>query len=285
MHLVLEDAPAPPIGPPSDLPVLLPLSARSADGVNNFAERIAARLNDDPALDIQDVAFTLQTARTALAFRRSVVARDRQELIEALTQIANVSAPAEQTCAPVLLFPGQGAQRAGMARALHAAFPLFRSTVDDCCEIATTLGVDLRRHVLAERGRNRPAAAPPWMKLSSRGAAATRRSRGGFALQDQESAAALRRTALAQPALFAVELAMARLLESWGLAPAAVLGHSVGEFAAACHAGVFSMEDGMRLVCARGRLIQSLPPAGCWRSASPRSPYSPISPAKSIWRQ
>src|SRR6185369_10377965 len=148
------------------------------------------------------------------------------------------------------LFPGLGDQYAGMARGLYDAEPAFREAFDLCVEgLRPELGLDLREVVFA-------AAAPP--KSGSTGPDLRAMLRRGDAEQDP-AAARLAETAVAQPACFAVEYALARLLMSWGIRPQAMIGYSLGEYVAATLAGVLSLEDALKLVVRRARLIQELP--------------------------
>ncbi|HEX5758509.1 MAG TPA: acyltransferase domain-containing protein, partial [Thermoanaerobaculia bacterium] len=187
------------------------------------------------AEELADAAFTLQTGRKGMRHRRALVCRARGDAVAALRgadprRLAAGACPGEGTPVAFLL-PGQGAQHPGMGAELYAAEPVFRAALDRCCELLRPeLGLDLRALL------HPPAAA------------------------DREAAARrLEQTAIAQPALFAVEVALAELWSSWGVRPQAMLGHSLGEYVAAYLAGVFSLEDGLRLMAARGRIMQALP--------------------------
>ncbi|GHE06683.1 polyketide synthase [Streptomyces alanosinicus] len=238
VHMIVSEAPAVPASASGSRPaqaVILPLSARSGPALEEARARLAAwlRAHGDTA-SLADVAHTLQTGRTAFPHRAAVVCRTKDEAIAALDR------PAEPVLRPgsmnrdrvvAFLFPGQGAQRPGMARALYRSAPVFRAVLDECLEYARREpGLESLRALLLD--------------------------------EDVPMDAELRRTALAQPALFAVEYAMARQWMAHGVLPGAMLGHSVGEFVAACVAGVFSAEDAMRLVARRGRLVQSVEPGG-----------------------
>ncbi|MFF4159222.1 beta-ketoacyl synthase N-terminal-like domain-containing protein [Streptomyces sp. NPDC001678] len=234
VHVVLEEAPAPvPAGPSRPVQVL-PLSARTAPALAAGAHRLADHLERHPDLGLGDIAHTLARGRRPFAARAAVVAADRAEAVAGLRRLAGAApaAAGSDGDAPVaFLFPGQGAQYPGMARGLYDHEPLFARELDRCAELfAPHLGEDLRRLLFA----------PP--------------------AESESAAARLERTALTQPALFTVEYALARLWHSWGVRPKAMAGHSVGEYVAACLAGVFSLEDAVRLVAARGRLVQSMPP-------------------------
>jgi amino acid adenylation domain-containing protein len=227
-HAILEEAPALVPGGPSRPAHLLLLSARTATALDAATARLADHLESHPDLDLADVAYTLHRGRRAFRHRRMVVCGNREEAVRRLRAGADATGEAASGARPVaFLFPGQGAQRAGMGGGLHAAEPAFREVLDHASEVlAPELGLDLR-DLLASAG-----GSEGW-------------------LVD---------TALAQPALFAVEVALARLLAEWEIRPQAMLGHSLGEYVAACLAGVFTLEEGLRLVAARGRLMAELPP-------------------------
>jgi acyl transferase domain-containing protein len=228
-HAVLEEAPAPEPRAGEPRPVqLLVVSARTPEALDAARERLASRLESGPEVDLADAAHTLQTGRAEMECRAAVAAASPEEATRALR--AARGGPARTGRAVTFLFPGQGAQHVGMAAAAYATEPVFRAELDRCAAIlAPELGFDLR-----------DALYPP---------------PGGEA----EAEARLSSTAVTQPAVFAVEWALARTWESWGVKADAMLGHSVGEFVAATLAGVFSVEDALRLVAARGRLVQSLP--------------------------
>ncbi|MGX1788605.1 amino acid adenylation domain-containing protein [Bosea sp. NPDC055332] len=228
VHLVLEQAPAREAAAPARRNQLLTLSARSAAALGKARDRLAEHLETRPEQNLADIAFTLQTGRRPFPHRLAVVAGDHAEAVAALRK-QNAERVTAVTAAGdlVFMFPGQGSQYPQMARELYAGEPVFRRTVDLCCEVLKPeLGLDLRSLLYP--------------------------SNGG----DPERLSA---TLLAQPAIFTVEYALAQLLMSWGLQPSAMIGHSVGEFAAACIAGVFSLEDALSLVARRGRMMQELP--------------------------
>ncbi|KRE12733.1 hypothetical protein ASE66_19735 [Bosea sp. Root483D1] len=228
VHLVLEEAPASEAQAPARRNQVLTLSARSAAALGEARDRLAQHLETQPGQTLSDIAFTLQAGRRPFPHRLAVVAGDHAEAAVALRK-QNVERTTAVTGAGdlVFMFPGQGSQYPQMARELYAGEPVFRRTVDLCCELLKPeLGLDLRSVLYP--------------------------SNGG----DPERLSA---TLLAQPAIFTVEYALAQLLMSWGLQPSAMIGHSVGEFAAACLAGVFSLEDALSLVAKRGRMMQELP--------------------------
>ncbi|HEV7506853.1 MAG TPA: amino acid adenylation domain-containing protein [Thermoanaerobaculia bacterium] len=233
-HAVLESAPAPVPSGKSRPFQLLMLSARTSEALEAATDNLAAHLLRHPELPLADAAYTLQTGRRLLAHRRVLVALDAADAAAALSA-RDPERLLTRTCdgsrrQVVFLFPGQGAQYAGMGRELYEREPAYRSALDSCAEILGPHlgGLDLLQALHPEPGD----------------VAADRR---------------LQETGLAQPALFAVEYALARLWMEWGVRPEAMLGHSLGEYVAACLAGVFSLEDALALVAARGRLMQSLP--------------------------
>ncbi|GAA0421679.1 hypothetical protein Acor_52360 [Acrocarpospora corrugata] len=225
-HLVLEEPPAElRTGEPVASWHVLPVSAKTSAAADRGVERLKTHLTGQPDIAMEDVAWTLQTGRVAHSHRRAAVARSSTDTARVITS----SAPARRR-AVAFMFPGQGSQHAGMARDLYERVPSFRENVDQCAELLhPKLGMDLRTVL--------------------------------FPLDGQEEWATehLGRTSITQPALFVVEYAMARLLESWGVTPEAMIGHSIGEYVAAHLAGVFSLADALEVVAARGRLMQSMP--------------------------
>ena len=250
-HVVLEEAP--PVEPsvPSRPWQLLVLSARTETALEAATDNLAAFLEREPEASLADVAWTCQIGRKRFGHRRALVCRAREDAVCALRRRDRarlLSAVEESREQPVgFLFPGLGDQYPEMARGLYEAEPAFRDVVDRCAGLLRLeLGVDLREVLFG--GDLRPAdGGMDLRRLLGRGE--VRAAAGG----------PLARTSIAQPAMFMIELALVRLLQEWGLRPAALLGHSLGEYVAACVAGVFSLEDGLRLVAARARLIEESP--------------------------
>jgi phthiocerol/phenolphthiocerol synthesis type-I polyketide synthase E len=236
-HVILEEAPATEAPAASRPWQLLVLSARSGEALDQASENLLAWLREAEDDRLADAAFTLRAGRAVFRHRRAVVCRDRVDAIAALesrdpARVLTFSDAEDQRERPVVfLFPGQGAQHLDMARGLYESEAVFREEMDRCAELLRPhLGRDLRRVLWPLSDGERDAAE---RELTS--------------------------TALAQPALFAVEYSLARLWMSWGVRPQTLLGHSVGEWVAACLAGVLRLEDALRLVAVRGRLMDALP--------------------------
>ncbi|HEY2785184.1 MAG TPA: amino acid adenylation domain-containing protein [Fimbriiglobus sp.] len=233
-HVVLEEAPLGTTVRETAPAHLLVLSARTPASLDRSTKNLAAHLTAHPDLDLGDVAHTLQVGRRPFEHRRAVAGVDRESLIRALEGGAGaekvVTSSVRKADPPVaFLFPGQGAQRRFMAAGLYRDDTGFRADLDACADILTPhLGLDLRT-VLYSEG-------------------------------DNGNVRDVTETRLAQPALFAVEYAMAKYWMRRGVQPRAMIGHSIGEFVAACLAGVFSLDDGLKMVAARGRLMQELAP-------------------------
>ncbi|MDI1443023.1 type I polyketide synthase [Polyangium sp. 6x1] len=233
-HVVLEEAPRVERSARADGEQLLVLSARSAQALDDASRNLAEHLQRCPDLDLGDVAFTLQVGRRHFPHRRMVVCRDGADAAQVLSSLdpKRVASATHEQGEPGVawMFPGQGAQHPGMGAELYRTLPVFRTWLDRCASLLERhLGFDLRE-ALYPRG-DRP----------------------------EDEALRLTQTALAQPALFAVEFALAQQWLAWGVRPAGMIGHSLGELVAACLAEVFSLEDALMLVAARGRLMQAAP--------------------------
>jgi len=236
-HVIVEEAPAVARPPSSRRRHLLVLSAKTKSALETMGANLADHLRKRPALDLGDVAYTLQVGRRALGQRRALVCRDRDDAVSVLgmSDVGRVVTGAKEAVNhPVaFMFPGQGSQHVNAAADLYAAEEIFRREVDRCATLLEPhLGRPLQELLFAPEGR---------------------------AAQTAET---LRRTKYAQPALFVIEYALARLFMEWGIQPQAMIGHSLGEYAAACLSGVFSLEDGLKLVAARGALMDALPEGG-----------------------
>lgn len=236
-HVVLEEAPVATLSPTDDDWQLLPLSARSEQAVREQANLLADYLEAHPDTNLADAAFTLQTGRKNFGYRAAAVGRDIAGAVEQLRAIKPASAVADMRddrAEVVFMFPGQGAQYLQMGRELYEQEPEFRRTMDTCFDLlGSEFNIDLRSVIYAD-----PAAA------EEEGAGASQR---------------LTQTSMAQPAIFCLEYALAQYWRSRGIEPVACIGHSVGEFVAACLAGVFTLEDGVRLVATRARLMNRVP--------------------------
>ncbi|HEY6361690.1 MAG TPA: beta-ketoacyl synthase N-terminal-like domain-containing protein [Vicinamibacterales bacterium] len=233
-HVVLEEAPAAEATPSPREAELIVLSAKTSEGLEHATDRLAAHLAAHPSASLADVAGTLSAGRRAFRHRRALVCRDVADARQALEQrdprrLLSYSADRERPVA--FMFPGGGAQHPRMAEGLYRTEPTFRAIVDRCAGLLQpTLGFDLRALMY-------PAAA-----------------------QVDSAAATLKQIAPALPALFVTEYALARLWMAWGVRPDALIGHSVGEYAAACLAGVLTLEDALTVVAARGRLMATTRP-------------------------
>jgi len=229
VHAVLEEAPVTEEEPGARLYKLLTISARTGDSVARYLDDLRTFLAGQPALNMADLSYTLQAGRKHFAYRKSIVYRDREELIQLLDAMktnGQVEKCQEREYTIVFSFPGQGAQYENMTKDLYTGDPLFREEMDKGFDLLQQLtGKDLREVVFPE-------------------------TPGGLAIDE---------TRYTQPLLFLVEYSLARLLMAMGITPGYMIGHSIGEYTAACISGVFSFEDALRLVVKRGELMDSLP--------------------------
>jgi acyl transferase domain-containing protein/acyl carrier protein/NADP-dependent 3-hydroxy acid dehydrogenase YdfG len=247
-HVVLAEAPKPPPPPRygQQLPLqLLTVSARTPEALRQQAANLVAWLRARPNLAVADLCASANSRRTQFSRRLVCLGSDRQELLAQLEACSRQGTGAAEAIGAVqgqasrrpgklaMLFTGQGSQSLGMAQELHAGHPVFREAFERC----TALLDPLLEHPLASVLFPEPG-------------------------QEEQAATRLNQTAFTQPALFVVGYALSELWASWGVQPDLLLGHSVGEIVAAQRAGVFSLEDALRLVAARGKLMQALPAGG-----------------------
>ncbi|MCL4180304.1 MAG: type I polyketide synthase [Verrucomicrobia bacterium] len=249
-HVVLEDAPERD-GLASTRPAqLMVLSAKTEPALEEAAARLLAYLKSEAGVELADVAYTLQTGRHAFAHRCAwIVNGARPGANDASLGAGGIvkGTAGASASGVVFLFPGQGSQHVRMAAELYELEPVFRREFEQCAELfRPLLGLDLRRVIY-------PADA-----------------------ELEESRGQLAQTCLTQTALFSVEYALARLWMSWGVQPSALVGHSIGEYVAAVLAGVMSLQDGIRLVAARGRLMQALPGGGMLSVRLPEAELRPM---------
>jgi acyl transferase domain-containing protein/aryl carrier-like protein len=211
---------------------LIVLSAKTSGALQSTARNLAEHLKQHPDLNIADVAHTLQLGRKAFDHRLAFVCSDLDDAATALEDETRVVTSVQETNDhPVMfMFPGQGSQHVNMGAELYETEQVFREQIDRCSvSLEPHLGLDLRT-LLYPQPEN-----------------------------VEEAAERLKQTIYTQPALFVVEYALAQLWMSWGVRPRAMIGHSIGEYVAACIAGVLTLEDALKLVAARGRLMQSVP--------------------------
>lgn len=264
VHCVLVEAPDEPESGPAREHQLLVFSARTGAALEAVTDRLADHLSHCTERDLADVAHTLRTGRSRLPHRRALLCSGVEDAVAALSRrdpdrlMESVGEARERPVA--FLFPGVGDHYPGMAAGLYASEPTFRRVLDEGCELLRPLiGVDLREYFeVAGAREGGPTAGGRGIDL---------RAMLGRETGPRSAARPPERALVAQPAVFVLEYALARLWMEWGVRPSAMIGHSIGEYVAACVAGVFSFEEGLRLVAARARLVDALAP-GCMLAVS-----------------
>lgn len=237
-HVILEEAPVVEMCHGTSLHSrpwqLLVLSAKTSTALETTTANLIAHLQQHPDLHLPDVAYTLQVGRRSFDYRRIVVCNSLEDAVKALTDqdpqhvFTHHHKPGQ--CPVVFMFSGQGSQYVNMGCQLYEVEPSFKKHVDHCSEILKPhLGIDIRNIVY-------PTTQ-----------------------QREQATRQLQQTAITQSALFVIEYALAQLWMSWGVRPVAMIGHSIGEYVAATIAGVFSLEDALAVVAARGKLMQQMP--------------------------
>ncbi len=230
-HVILEEAPTVAESNPVETPQLLLLSAKTSSALEIKTANLVKYLKSNPQLNLADVAYTLQIGRREFEHRRMVVGTDLQDALIVLesNEPQRVFSQYQQTSEPpvIFMFAGQGAQYVNMARELYETGEIFKQECDRLFDLLKPhLEFDLRSCLFPEDAEVEIATQQ------------------------------LQQTAVTQPALFVIEYALAKLWMSWGIHPRGMIGHSIGEYVAACLAGVFSLEDALALVAARGKLMQ-----------------------------
>lgn len=233
-HVVLEEAPERMRSGATGRTQLLLLSARTESALSAGRQKLADHLCERPGTNLADAAFTLQTGRQRFRHRLAVWGQSGEEVAEKLRSGDPIQAPCGEFAGTKqrlgFVFPGQGAQYLGMGRGLYESEVAFKASLDECAAILQPqLGLDIRTAIYPENGGT----------------------------EDAEEL--IRQTRITQPAIFAVEYALAQLWRSWGIVPDVLLGHSVGEYTCAVLAGVFRLEDALGLLATRASLMQRVP--------------------------
>jgi amino acid adenylation domain-containing protein/non-ribosomal peptide synthase protein (TIGR01720 family) len=227
-HIIIQESPeseSESKSPKSDT-YLLPLSAKDGTVLRDMADRYRKCLSECSDIDLKNFCYTAAVGRTHFKHRLAVTGKNKDDLIKRLSEVFHIVTP--DNAGIVFLFTGQGAQYPGMAKKLYDNEPVFAKALNHCDETLKEHGVSLINLLYGA----------------------------------ESSVDIVNQTANTQPLLFAIEYALSELWRSWGIKPATVIGHSIGEYAAACIAGVFSLEDGLKLAAIRGKLLQSLPKGG-----------------------
>ncbi len=233
-HVILSEAPVAKASSASRNKQLFLLSAKSKTSLDAMTDNLRLWLETHPTAPLADAAYTLQVGRRHFKHRRLIVGGTHAELIDAIaskdTNLIGSRELHEAAPGVVFMFPGQGSQYVNMGRDLHASEPVFAQHFDQCCTLfSKELGTDLNAIIFPKAG------------------------------EEEKAAEQLKQTIYTQASLFTMHYSLAKLWMHWGIVPDAMMGHSIGEFAAACLAGVFSLEDAVKLVANRGRMMQELP--------------------------
>ena len=233
-HVILAEPPVAKTSSASRSKQLFLLSAKSKNSLDAMTDNLRTWLETHPNAALADAAFTLQVGRRHFKHRRLIVGGSHGEVIEAIankdTNLIGTRELHDTAPGVVFMFPGQGSQYVNMGRDLCDSEPVFKQHFDQCCDLfSKEFGTSLRDIIFPKAG------------------------------EEEKAAEQLKQTIYTQASLFTMHYSLAKLWMHWGITPDAMMGHSIGEFAAACLAGVFSLEDAVKLVANRGRMMQELP--------------------------
>lgn len=254
-HIVLEEPPSKREGSASRRCKMLMLSAKNPEALQKVEHNVKTFLSENPLANLADVAYTYQVGRRVFEERTIVIGNSSKDMINALDGLEGtenrIFRESLNTPEVVFMFPGQGAQYVNMAKGLYKTEAVFQECFDQCSQILERItNVDFKKVIYPENG--------------------------GPAISDMEEL--LRQTHITQPALFIIEYSLSKLLGSWGIHPSAAIGHSIGEYVAATLAGVFSLEDALEIIAARGKLMQSMPSGAMVSISLSENEVGPILP-------
>ena len=259
-HVILEEAPIIEASSPSRPYQLLLLSAKTSTALDTATAQLRDHLEQNPNITLPDLAYTLQVGRRDFDYRRMVICQDLDDAVKSLNSqdpqaiLSHHHKPGH--CQVIFMFSGQGSQYANMGRELYEVEPKFKEHVDICAEILQPhLGLDIRSLLYPEKEEIETASKQ------------------------------LQQTSFTQPALFVTEYALAQLLLSWGVRPEAMIGHSIGEYVAATIAGVFSLEDALKIVAKRGQLMQQVPTGSMLAIKMPEKDVQQLLDGNQLYRE
>ncbi|MCP4158150.1 MAG: SDR family NAD(P)-dependent oxidoreductase, partial [bacterium] len=276
-HVVLEEwTPPPPPKQPHNAPLqereykLILLSAKTEATLDRAAENLARYLENNPGTKLDDAAYTLQVGREAFQYRRKYAVENIPKAIEALTAGKNGERPTqyvkEKNKPVVFIYPGLGAQYVNMALELYRQEPVFREEMDRCFQILEHVAkIDIKRILY-------PGETPGTQPKEGNNEKEKSNRREELSQQEE----LLRQIDIAQLSVFILEYALTKMLTEFGIKPRAVIGYSFGEYAAASAAGIFSLEDALKLIAARGRLLREIPPGAMLSVPLPPEELHPL---------
>ncbi len=290
-HVILEEWPEPASAKvfsgvqgavfSKNAPWLFLLSARTPQILEQMAQNLAGYLENNPGVDPADVAYTLQVGRKAFEYKKYFVCTEAREAIDFFKSPGNKEANTffskEGVTRPVVfMFPGQGAQYVNMALGLYRSEAVFRRELERCFEILQQeIGVDLKE-ILYPQTHTVGDLAPGGKGAFFEKTAPLTPEKTSVEELECSDLQIIDQTRITQPLVFALEYSMAKLLLSWGIKPYAMIGHSIGEYTAACLSGIFTLEEALKITALRGKLMQSMPPGAMLSVSLPEEQLKPI---------